>query len=60
MNKTFNIYSEIVDDGGKWTEKDVCPSDFRQFADELSSGDEVTLNINSVGGSVLAGVSIAN
>lgn len=60
MNKTLNIYSEIVDDGGKWTEKDVCPSDFRQFADELSSGDEVTLNINSVGGSVLAGVSIAN
>ena len=60
MNKNFNIYSEIVDDGGKWIEADVCPTDFRQFTEGLSSGDEVTLNINSVGGSVLAGVSIAN
>ena len=60
MNKNFNIYSEIVDDGCKWVEEDVSPSDFRVFAEGVESGDEVTLNINSVGGSVLGGVAIAN
>lgn len=60
MNKNFNIYSEIVDDGCKWTEQDVSPTDFRAFAEGIESGDEVTVNINSVGGSVLGGVAIAN
>lgn len=60
MNKKFDIYSEIVDDGCKWVEQDTSPSDFRDFAEGLEAGDEVTLNINSVGGSVLAGVAIAN
>ena len=60
MNKIFNIYSEIVDDGCKWSEQDISPSDFRAFTEEVSSGDEVTLNINSVGGSVIGGVAIAN
>jgi ATP-dependent protease ClpP protease subunit len=60
MNKNFNIYSEIVDDGCKWVEEDVSPSDFRAFSEGVESGDEVTLNNNSVGGSVLGGVAIAN
>lgn len=60
MNKNFNIYSEIVDDGCKWVEEDVSPSDFRAFTEGIESGDEVTVNINSVGGSVLGGVAIAN
>ena len=60
MNKNFNIYSEIVDDGCKWMEQDVSPTDFRAFAEGVESGDEVTVNINSCGGSVLGGVAIAN
>ena len=61
MEKTFNIFSEIVNDEGcKWTREDVCLSDFTNFAKELNEGDEVTIDINSPGGSVTTGIAIAN
>ena len=61
MEKTFSIFSEIVNgEAGKWTNEDICLSDFTNLAKELNEGDEVTIDINSPGGSVTTGIAIAN
>lgn len=61
MEKTFNIFSEIVNGvGSKWTQEDICLSDFTDFAKDLSEGDDVVIDINSPGGSVTEGIAIAN
>lgn len=57
----FNIFGEIVDsECEKRSVDDLTPSDVNAFIKGLKSGDEVTFNINSPGGSVTAGISIAN
>ena len=61
MKKTFSIYGEIVDSQSeRWSLEDVCPEMFKDFLDGLSDGDEVEVEINSVGGSVTAGITIYN
>ena len=61
MTKKFNIYGDIVDhENDKFGQEDVCPNDFKQFMQTVEEGDEVEVVINSCGGSVTGGISIAN
>ena len=60
MTKDFYILGEIVGSTGeRWTEEDLCPQSFKKFASGLERGDELVLHINSVGGDVFAGFTIA-
>lgn len=59
MNK-FNLFGDIVDnDGQKWFESDVTPAMFIGWLNK-QDGKDVEININSNGGSVSAGLAIAN
>lgn len=61
MTKSFSIYSAIVDtDEEKTTFEDVTPTQFKSFISKLEDGDDLTVCINSVGGSVYGGIAIAN
>lgn len=61
MTKKFNIYGDIVDhENDKFGQEDVCPNDFKSFMQTVEEGDEVEVVINSCGGSVTGGISIAN
>lgn len=60
MTKSFYILGEIVGStGDRWMEEDLCPQAFKRFASGLERGDELVLHINSVGGDVFAGFTIA-
>ena len=60
--KTFSIFGEIVDSQSeRWCYDDVCPDMFNYFLqNEVEDGDEIVVEINSVGGSVTAGITIHN
>lgn len=61
MEKTFDIYGSIVEtEADKMTPEDVCPQDVKNFIQSIDAEDDITININSCGGSVTAGISIAN
>lgn len=61
MEKTFDIYGSIVEtEADKMTPEDVCPQDVKNFIQGIDAEDDITININSCGGSVAAGISIAN
>ena len=61
MEKTFDIYGSIVEtEADKMTPEDVCPQDVKDFIQSIDAEDDITININSCGGSVTAGISIAN
>jgi ATP-dependent Clp protease protease subunit len=61
MKKTFKLFGVIVGDKSeRWSEDDVAPSQFKNFLATLAPDDEVELAINSPGGSVIAGLAIAN
>lgn len=61
MEKMFDIYGSIVDtEADKMTPEDVCPQDVKSFIQSIDADDDITININSCGGSVTAGISIAN
>lgn len=60
MNE-YNIFGAIVDsDSDKWSNDDLTLSDFCSYINGLNDGDQVTFVFNSPGGSVTAGVAIAN
>ena len=60
MTRDFYILGQIVGSTGeRWTEEDLCPQAFKKFALSLERGDELVLHINSVGGDVFAGFTIA-
>ena len=60
MNE-YNIFGAIVDsDSDKWSNDDLTLSDFCSYINGLNDGDQVTFVFNSPGGSVVAGVAIAN
>lgn len=59
--KNFAIYGAVVDtDDQRGTFEDVTPAQFRAFAQKLEEGEELTVQINSPGGSVYGGIAIAN
>ena len=61
MTKEFNIYGSICEtEFDKASPEDVCPQEVKSFLDTLAEGDDIVVNINSVGGAVAAGISISN
>ena len=61
MIKQFAIYGEIVStDADRLTMEDLTPAQFRSFTNGLKEGDELIVQLNSPGGDVFAGISIAN
>lgn len=59
--RVFNLFGVIVDDQSqRWSEDDVSPSQVKAFLDTCATDDEIEIAINSPGGSVLAGLAIAN
>lgn len=58
--KKFNIFGDIVPDGYKLTESDVCLQDFKKFLDTVEDGDEITIDVCSCGGDVFQGIAISN
>lgn len=61
MIKRFDIFGDIVDtEAEKITTEDICPSDFKSFLETVDDNDIVEIHINSCGGSVTGGISIAN
>lgn len=59
--KRFAIFGTIVDtDDMRYTIEDVTPNQFRAFTKNLADGEEIEIQINSPGGSVFAGIAIAN
>lgn len=65
-NKTDNsadlyFYGDIVSSAwGKWEETDSCPEDVLAFLKEVEGVKELSIYINSGGGSVFAGLAIYN
>ena len=61
MIKEFLIQGAIVENQScRLTDEDICPSMFADFCKSVNDGDEVYIKVNSVGGSVVAGIAIAN
>lgn len=59
--KTFLIAGSIVDtDADRETFEDVTPTQVNAFLNKLDEGEEVVFDITSYGGSVTAGLAIAN
>lgn len=57
----LNIFGDIVsDEWGKWSDEDTCPGDISEFLKNLDGAQEISLHINSGGGSVFAGIAIYN
>ena len=57
----FDIFGDYVDgDAQRWTEEDVSPAAFRRAVKGLEKGDALDVHLNSCGGSVVAGIAIAN
>lgn len=55
------IYGDIVKDNwNKWSDEDTCPADITEFLKDLSSFENINVNINSGGGSVHGGLAIYN
>lgn len=54
----FDIYGDYVDVGGY--DEDVTPTAFRRAVKDLGKGDALEVHVNSCGGSVTAGLAIAN
>lgn len=56
-----DIFGEYVDsDAQRWSEEDICPAAFRRTVEGLEKGDALDVHLNSCGGSVVAGIAIAN
>lgn len=61
MTKDFYILGTFVNsDSQRETEEDITPQIFKKFISTLQDGDELNLHINSCGGDVYSGISIAN
>ena len=61
MSKNFAIYGAIVDtDDQRTTFEELTPSQFRAFINNLQPNEDLNISINSPGGSVYAGIAIAN
>lgn len=58
--KKFSIFGDIVADGFKMTDSDVCLQDFKQFLDTVEDGDKIVIDICSCGGDVFQGIAISN
>ena len=59
--KTFQIYGQIInDESQRYGTEDLAPAQFAEFAKTLAPGEEVEIDINSPGGDVYGGISIAN
>jgi len=60
--RTFAIYGELVDTQDERSDfESVTPAQLRSFADNnLAQGEELQLLFNSPGGSVFAGIALAN
>ena len=58
MIKELNIFGDIVSD--KWCDDDVTLSDVKNQIGELTSEDELNININCYGGEVFAAVAISS
>ena len=59
--KTFKLFGVVVNDKGeRWSDDDVAPSQFKNFLAGLKDNEPFELSINSPGGSVTAGLAIAN
>lgn len=59
--KTFQIYGQIInDESQRYGAEDLAPAQFAEFAKNLAPGEEVEIDINSPGGDVYGGISIAN
>ena len=57
----LDIFGDYVDsDAQRWTEEDVSPAAFRRAVKGLERGDALDVHLNSCGGSVVAGIAIAN
>lgn len=60
MSNKFNLFGDIVDnDASRWFESDVTPAMFVGWLNK-QDGKDVEVNLNSNGGSVAAGLAIAN
>lgn len=56
----YSLYGEIVmDEGYKWSDDDVCPSDVLEMLRE-AGGNDILLHVNSPGGDVFSGFAIYN
>lgn len=61
MTKDFYILGTFVNSTDqRFAEEDICPQIFKKAISNLESGDEFVLHMNSVGGDVFAGFTIAN
>jgi len=61
MAKKFRLFGEIIsDDTQRWGIDDVTPAQFEAFLRSCPEGEDVEIEINSPGGSVTAGLAIAN
>ena len=59
MERTFNLFGDIVaNDGERWFDSDVTPAIFVGWI--AKQDGDLTININSNGGSVAGGLAIAN
>ena len=57
----IDIYGDYIDSESQRTgEDDITPNIFRESISALEEGEEVEIHVNSCGGSVSAGISIAN
>lgn len=55
------FYGDIVSSTwSKWEKEDKCPQDVADFLNEIKNTNELSIYINSGGGSVFAGISIYN
>lgn len=56
------FYGDIVSESwmSDWYEEDMCPSDVKEFLEELDGIKNINIHINSGGGSVFGGLAIYN
>lgn len=58
--RVFSIFGDIVEDGFKQNESDICLQDFKNFLDTVEDNENVMIDICSCGGSVFQGLAISN
>ena len=59
--KQFRLFGTIInDDSERWSLDDVTPSQFNAFLRTVPAGEDIEIAINSPGGSITAGIAIAN
>ena len=59
--KKFRLFGTIIsEEAQRWASDDVTPSQIESFLRNCADEDEIEIEMNSPGGSVLAGIAIAN